>query len=71
MELEAYRSIVEQVVEEAFVVVVELELVESSMEVVNDLIHVSTATLHSCEFSLSLDCTFRLQESQHFLCQHQ
>ena len=71
MELEAYRSIAEQVVEEAFVVVVELELVESSMEAVNGLIHVLAATLHSYEFLLSLDCTFRLQESQHFLCQHQ
>ena len=69
MEREASASIVEQAVVEAFVVA--LELVESSEEASDDLIHVSAASLHSYEFLLSLDCTFRLQESQHFLYQHQ
>ena len=71
MEQEASASIVEQAVVEAFVVALELELVVSSKEAIDDLIHVSTADLHSCEFSWSLDCIFHLQESQHSLYQSQ
>ena len=51
MEREASASIVEQAVVEAFVVALELELVVSSKQAIDDLIHVSIAGLHSCEFS--------------------